>query len=108
MKKLTGKVAMVSDLIQVIKRSLNPKGRDSMRSPSVHGRKKNRVILEYVMSIQKPIGQIHRIGVEQKGRPYGGAVLCGPVDIAEIGLVNHQTERKDTEHERKRRQTRFS
>ncbi len=60
------------------------------------------------MSIQKPIGQIHRIGVEQKGRPYGGAVLCGPVDIAEIGLVNHQTERKDTEHERKRRQTRFS
>ncbi len=39
-KKLTGKVAMVSDLIQVIKRSLNPKGRDSMRSPSVHGRKK--------------------------------------------------------------------
>jgi len=37
-KKFTGKVAMVSDLIQVIKRSLNPKGRDSVRSPSVHGR----------------------------------------------------------------------
>jgi hypothetical protein len=38
-KKLTGKVAKVSDLILVIKKSPNPKGRDSVRSLSVHGRR---------------------------------------------------------------------
>jgi hypothetical protein len=37
--KLTGKVAKVSDSISIIERSSYSKGRDSMRSPSVHEKK---------------------------------------------------------------------
>lgn len=64
--KLTRNVAKVSDLIRVIKKSLNPKGRDSMRSPSVHGRKK----LSY-LTIRHVHTETDRTNPKNRGRTEG-------------------------------------
>jgi len=55
----------------VTERSLDPKGKDSMRSLSVHGRKAKES-RETSCAKQKPRRkEIQRFGVEQKGKPFG-------------------------------------